>query len=85
MCTGAAIEIIRRRAMRDRDVREAVLERLAAEHAGDADTHIVQEMGVWSGVARIDIAVINGELCGYELKSDRDTLERLPRQMEYYG
>jgi hypothetical protein len=42
-------------------------------------------MGVWSGSVRIDVAVINGELCGFELKSDRDTLERLPHQAELYS
>ncbi|RUX03789.1 MAG: hypothetical protein EOS71_27185 [Mesorhizobium sp.] len=48
-------------------------------------TRVVEEMGVWSGTVRIDIAVINGELCGYELKSDSDTLNRLPYQVEMYG
>jgi hypothetical protein len=42
-------------------------------------------MGVWSGSVRVDIAVINGELSGYELKSDSDTLARLPQQIELYG
>jgi len=42
-------------------------------------------MGVWSGTVRIDIAVINGELAGYELKSDCDTLERLPFQASLYS
>jgi hypothetical protein len=42
-------------------------------------------MGIWSGSVRIDVAVINGELTGYELKSDRDTLERLPLQAELYS
>lgn len=42
-------------------------------------------MGVWAGSVRIDIAVINGELCGFELKSDRDTLERLPTQADIYS
>jgi len=42
-------------------------------------------MGVWSGSVRIDVAVINGELNGYELKSDRDTLERLPLQADIYS
>jgi hypothetical protein len=42
-------------------------------------------MGVWSASVRIDIAVINGELSGFELKSDRDTLERLPLQAELYS
>jgi hypothetical protein len=42
-------------------------------------------MGLWSGSVRIDIAVINGELAGFELKSDRDTLNRLPFQAEIYS
>lgn len=71
--------------MRDADVRAAVREMLAVEHAGDADTKIVEEMGVWSGSVRIDVAVINGQLTGYELKSDRDTLDRLPAQAELYS
>ena len=42
---------------------------------------IFEEFGVCHGTARIDIAVINGVMQGYEIKSDRDTLERLPEQM----
>lgn len=71
--------------MRDIDVREAVRGWLHRLHEGDDDTLIVEEMGVWAGAVRIDIAVINGELSGFELKSDRDTLERLPYQAEIYG
>jgi hypothetical protein len=67
--------------MRDSDVRRAVKSWLAAEYAFDDDTRIVEEMGVWSGSVRIDIAIINGSLSGYELKSDRDTLDRLPHQL----
>lgn len=58
---------------------------LAAQYNSDPATRIVEEMGIWSGSVRIDIAVINGELCGYELKSDRDTLERLPLQADLYS
>lgn len=71
--------------MRDSDVRHAVRSWLGVEYAHDADSYIVEEMGVWSGTVRIDIAVINGSLSGYELKSDRDTLERLPHQRDIYG
>ena len=42
-------------------------------------------MGVWNGTVRIDIAVINGELGGFELKSDSDNLLRLPAQAELYS
>lgn len=71
--------------MRDIDVRVALRSRLFAEHKGDSDTRVVEEMGIWSGSVRIDVAVINGELSGYEIKSDRDTLERLPVQAEIYS
>jgi hypothetical protein len=71
--------------MRDRDVRAAVRRRLNEKYGSDPGTRIVEEMGVWSGSVRVDLAVINGELCGYELKSDRDTLERLPFQADLYS
>jgi hypothetical protein len=71
--------------MRDSDVRKAALTMLAARHEGDSSTRIVEEMGVWSGSVRVDIAVINGSLSGYEIKSDRDTLGRLPFQQDLYS
>lgn len=71
--------------MRDADVRASVIRMLTERHAGDEDTRLVEEMGIWSGTARIDVAVINGELVGYELKSDRDTLDRLASQQELYS
>ncbi len=71
--------------MRDRDVRMALRAMLAAEYAHDPNTKIIEEMGIWSGSVRIDVAVINGELIGYELKSDRDTLQRLPIQAQLYS
>lgn len=71
--------------MRDKDVRKAVIKRLYAQYGADHHTRVVEEMGVWSGTVRIDVAVINGELIGYELKSDSDTLARLKNQATYYG
>lgn len=71
--------------MRDRDVRSALMQKLNIEFSKDPHTRIVEEMGIWSGSVRIDVAVINGELSGFELKSDRDTLERLPLQADLYS
>lgn len=71
--------------MRDRDVRQALLGLLREQHLGDSNTIIVEEMGIWAGTVRIDVAVVNGELTGFELKSERDTLTRLPDQAEVYG
>lgn len=34
---------------------------------------------------RADLAVINGEMHGFEIKTARDTLKRLPRQVGAYG
>lgn len=45
------------------------------------NAEVFEEFGVRHGAARIDFALINGVMCGYEIKSDRDTLERLPEQM----
>jgi hypothetical protein len=34
---------------------------------------------------RVDVAVLNGHLAGYELKSERDTLRRLPARVQVYS
>jgi len=75
----------RRTGMRDCDVRSALHAKVLAEHHGQADTLVVDELALWYGTARVDIAVVNGRIHGYEIKSDRDTLARLPGQMEIYG
>lgn len=46
---------------------------------------IFEEFNVKHGTARIDMAVVNGVIHGYEIKSDRDTLERLPEQMNEFN
>jgi hypothetical protein len=70
--------------MRDREIRHVLHARLAAQHAGDSATRIVDELGLLRGASRIDVAVINGRLEGFEIKSEKDTLERLPHQLEAY-
>lgn len=71
--------------MRDKDVRESVWRWLEVAHAGDPDTLMIDELGILNGATRIDIAVINGQIEGFELKSERDTLERLPVQRDLYN
>jgi hypothetical protein len=70
--------------MRDRDVRDALHARLAEEHRDRVGTRFVDELDLCR-LARVDVAVINGTLCGYELKSDRDNLSRLENQVRYYS
>lgn len=71
--------------MRDLDIRAVLHARLAAREAGKSNVRLVHEMGVLAGECRVDLAVINGRLEGFEIKSERDSLERLPRQVEAYG
>lgn len=71
--------------MREADLKRVVRTKLEKEHADDCSTRIVEEMGIWSSTVRIDVAVINGELTGFELKSARDNLNRLPSQESMYS
>lgn len=71
--------------MRDLDIRRALLKTMARLHEGDPETLIVQELGLCQGTARVDVAVVNGSLHGYEIKSERDTLVRLRGQSDVYN
>lgn len=71
--------------MRDIDIRRELFRELASAFADDPETLIVDELSLDRGTARIDVAVINGHLAGYELKSPRDTLARLGRQADVYA
>jgi len=66
-------------------IRSALKEDLEKRHAQDKELRIIEELGIQHGSVRIDIAVINGIMHGYEIKSDRDTLERLPGQMTEFN
>lgn len=46
---------------------------------------ILSELGINNGDYRIDLATVNGILHGYEIKSDKDTLARLPDQCREYS
>ncbi len=48
------------------------------------DTLVIDELGLAHAKARIDVAVINGCVHGFEIKSAADALTRLPRQLELY-
>ncbi len=71
--------------MLDKDVRQAVKNKILKAHINDPSTLVIDELGLDHGRNRVDIAVINGELHGYELKSDSDNLLRLPQQSMAYS
>ena len=70
--------------MRDLDVRRVLHKSLRTAHE-EPDTLVLDEFGLCQGAARIDVAVVNGELQGYEIKSAKDTLQRLPVQAQCYS
>lgn len=71
--------------MWDRDVRAALHAFLQEEHAHERPTtRILDELGL-AGEVRVDVAVLNGSFSGFEIKSERDTLKRLPKQAEVYS
>jgi hypothetical protein len=71
--------------MLDRDIRAYLYQTYLRKYTEDGSSCVVDEMGLSAHAARIDIGVINGQLVGYEIKSDRDNLTRLPHQLEVYN
>jgi hypothetical protein len=71
--------------MREIDIRLALIEEMEKRHQYEADTLIREELGLCQGFARVDLAVVNGSVHGYEIKSEQDTLARLPGQAEIYN
>lgn len=74
-----------RKKVSDRDIRTPLLKSLEKEHGNYSDTRIIEELGLCQGSARVDVAVVNGYLHGYEIKSESDSLKRLPAQVDYYS
>lgn len=69
----------------DQLIRSSLIKELDKKCLADPNTKVIQELGITHGAARVDIAVVNGVIHGYELKSDKDTLARLPNQIEIYN
>lgn len=70
---------------KDADIRKEVHLRISKKFGEDSNTLVLDELGILNGSYRVDIAVINGSMHGYEIKSDLDTLERLPTQEKAYS
>lgn len=68
----------------DPDVRALLKEYLDAIHQG-TETVLLDELGLCQGDVRVDVAAVNGELAGFEIKSPSDTLARFPKQCRIYS
>lgn len=72
--------------MHDADIRkilhEVEMKRICAL---DPTTRVIDELGIFEGKFRIDVAVVNVFLHGYEIKSAEDNLDRLLSQQTAYN
>jgi len=65
----------------DQDIREALKKTLREQ---DHNAAIIEELPLQRGRGRADLAFVNGELWGFEIKSEADSLVRLGIQREHY-
>ena len=68
---------------RDPDIRSVLMCELGKEFSNPSHDLILEEFGCKT--VRIDVAVVNGSLHGFEIKSDSDSLIRLGAQVDQYG
>jgi len=71
------------RLLRDLDIRLSLRAHLRRRYPKASHTRIIEEFSCIG--ARADIAVVNGRLLGFEIKSARDSLERLESQVVGYN
>ncbi|WFU51788.1 sce7726 family protein [Sinorhizobium terangae] len=68
----------------DADIRSALHAKRLRRAKAHPDTLVIDELGLAHARSRIDVAVINGCIHGYEIKSAKDTLDRFETQIDTY-
>jgi len=70
----------------DADIREALVGKCSGIYYDSKGELVIHELGLAHAKRRIDIAVLgDDEIHGYEIKSERDRLDRLEGQMHIYA
>jgi len=75
----------RHAATTDPEIRSALHRKRFRRLKSQPDTLVIDELGLAHARSRIDVAVINGCIHGYEIKSGKDSLARLARQIGIYS
>lgn len=70
--------------MNDAQIRAAFHKKVLWRHHANSTTLVIDELGLQHGRRRADIAVVNGHLNGFEIKSNKDSLSRLGGQVKAY-
>lgn len=68
----------------DVEIRSALHKKKLRGSHQNTNTLVIDELGLAHGKGRIDVAVLNGWLHGYEIKSSKDTTRRLASQVDLY-
>lgn len=68
----------------DADIRSALHAKRLRRVKSHPDTLVIDELGLAHARSRIDVAVINGCIHGYEIKSAKDNLDRFETQIDIY-
>jgi len=71
--------------MNDALIRENFHRKVLRRYHASPEVLVIDELGLKHGKCRADIAIVNGRLIGYEIKSDEDSLDRLVEQVEIYS
>ena len=71
--------------MTDSSIRSAFHQSILKSAHDDPSTIVLDELSLKHGENRADIAVLNGKIVGYEIKTERDTLTRLSSQVAAYS
>lgn len=74
----------RRYWLNDAQIRKALVSNLRGGGASKG-IKIFEEVGLFHGYSRIDVVKIDNKLQGFEIKSDNDSLRRLPEQIRVYN
>ena len=71
--------------MNDVEIRQNFHRKILRRQHAHKDTLVIDELGLNHGKCRADIAVVNGQFVGYEIKSNNDSLRRLKEQVKSYN
>lgn len=71
--------------MKDPCIRQLLRETELSEFIHDGHSRVVEELTIPTTNSRIDIAVINGAMHGYEIKSASDNLDKIEHQIAGYS
>lgn len=71
--------------LKDVAIREHLVNRILRKHTLDPTTKLIHELGIHHGEFRVDLALINGSMHGFEIKSEADSLHRLASQADAFS